>query len=243
MLQLHPTNNRRAPESAVDLSPRDGMRGRHKVFTMQRKASKYSAKATMILFGAIVLFGLSGCAGFMGLDPSNSQWLSDGSLALSRPVPPVSRPSAKSSIKNIAAITPSAPVSPSSGEESIALIVSRSDRTLTAIRPGAKPLVVKTEGAQLLPRGSFSVTMKEENPLWYAPKEYFVNRAMPVPSEGSRERFKRAALGERTIYLNDQTPIHSGPVWLKEIGGLRVPHAQMDQIFSMVTVGTRVEVR
>jgi hypothetical protein len=208
---------------------------------MQRKATKYSTKATLILLGCIALVGLSGCSGFMGLNSSNSQWLNDGSLGLSRPVPPVSKLSATTNSPDSTGLTASP--SAASTEDSIALIVSRSDRTLTAIRPGAKPLVVKTEGAQLLPRGSFSVTMKEENPLWYAPKEYFVNRAMPVPSEGSRERFKRAALGDRTIYLNDQTPIHSGPVWLKEIGGLRVPNTQMDQLFSMVSVGTRVEVR
>lgn len=79
--------------------------------------------------------------------------------------------------------------------------------------------------------------------MWYAPKEYFINRALPVPAEGSRERFKRAALGSQTLFLNDQTPIHSGPVWLKEIGGVRVKSSAMSEIYSMVQVGTRVEVR
>ena len=208
---------------------------------MQRKAPTYSSKATRIVFAAIALVGLSGCSAFMGLNSSHSQWLNDGSLGLSRPVPSVAKTSASSIDHAPAALTASSATS--FNDEPTALIVSRSDRTLIAVRPGDKPLVVKTEGAQLLPRGTFSVTNKEENPLWYAPKEYFVNRALPVPSEGSRERFKRAALGGRTIYLNDQTPIHSGPVWLKEIGGLRVTDAQMDQLFSMVSIGTRVEVR
>lgn len=102
---------------------------------------------------------------------------------------------------------------------------------------------MKTEGAQYLNQGSFSVTQKEERPLWYAPKEYFVNRALPVPAEGSRERFKRAALGSYALYLNDQTPIHSGPVWLREIGGVRVSEPQLAEIYSLVQVGTRVEIR
>jgi hypothetical protein len=45
------------------------------------------------------------------------------------------------------------------------------------------------------------------------------------------------------MYLDNQTPIHSGPVWLKEIGGLRVKQIEMERIYSMITVGTRVEVR
>jgi lipoprotein-anchoring transpeptidase ErfK/SrfK len=66
---------------------------------------------------------------------------------------------------------------------------------------------------------------------------------MVVPEEGSRERFKRAALGSKTIFLNNHTPIHSGPVWMQEIGGIRLNAAEMQQIFSAISVGTRVEVR
>ncbi len=94
-----------------------------------------------------------------------------------------------------------------------------------------------------MPAGSFSVTVKEENPLWYAPPEYFAKRSLKVPEEGSRARFMRAALGHRALYLNNQTPIHSGPVWLHEIGGLRVKQPEMEQLYALVAVGTRVEVR
>jgi lipoprotein-anchoring transpeptidase ErfK/SrfK len=104
-------------------------------------------------------------------------------------------------------------------------------------------LVIKTDGAKHLRPGSFSVTQKENDPLWYAPKEYFMKRALPVPPEGSRERFKRAALGNQTLYLNDQTPIHSGPVWMNEIGGVRLNSSAMSELYSMVQVGARVEVR
>jgi len=123
------------------------------------------------------------------------------------------------------------------------IVISRKDKTLTAISPGSSPLVFKSEGAQLLPEGTFSVTLKEENPLWYAPREYFLKRALPLPEEGSRERFKRAALGSKTIFLSDHTPIHCGPVWMEEIGGVRLEAAEMRQIFAMITVGTRVEIR
>lgn len=123
------------------------------------------------------------------------------------------------------------------------IIISRKDKTVTALRPGQAPVIVKTEGTDLLKPGSYSVTVKEENPLWYAPASYFTNRSLAVPAEGSRERFKRAALGSKTLFLNDQTPIHSGPVWMKEIGGVRLDQQQMSQIFSSIGIGTPVEIR
>jgi lipoprotein-anchoring transpeptidase ErfK/SrfK len=123
------------------------------------------------------------------------------------------------------------------------IVISRSSQTITALRSGSTPQVFKAEGAQVLPQGSFSITLKEDKPLWYAPNEYFTKRSLPVPEQGSRSRFMRAALGQRALYLNDQTPIHSGPVWLREIGGLRLKSSDMDQLYSMITVGTRVEIR
>lgn len=145
------------------------------------------------------------------------------------------------------------------------IIISRSERTITALNatkvalsevgssaaslasPAASanpaPLVFPSEGAQNLKAGSFSITLKEESPLWYAPNEYFTRRKMSVPEEGSRARFMRAALGSRALYLNDQTPIHSGPVWLGEIGGVRIKESEMQELFSLISVGTRVEVR
>jgi hypothetical protein len=109
--------------------------------------------------------------------------------------------------------------------------------------PQTTNLVILSEGTQNLKAGSFSITLKEESPLWYAPNEYFTRRKINIPEEGSRARFMRAALGNRAIYLNDQTPIHSGPVWLGEIGGLRVDAKEMEQLFSLISIGTRVEVR
>jgi hypothetical protein len=187
-----------------------------------------------LALSACSLLFSAGCSMVSSTGAPDSRWLQSGSLALSRPLP---QPSKVASTQE-----PTAPASPSIGD-SAALIISRRDRTLTAIRPGGTPLVIKTDGAQHLRSGSFSVTQKELEPLWYAPKEYFMKRALPVPPEGSRERFKRAALGAQTIYLNDQTPIHSGPIWMREIGGLRLNASAMNELYSMVQVGARVEVR
>jgi hypothetical protein len=188
--------------------------------------------------------GMLTACGITSSSTSDKAWLRDGSLALSRPVPSVSTSPSTST----EAASPRASLRPVSTDltqssESSSIVISRKEKTLTAINPGAAPITIKTEGAQYLPEGSFSVTLKEENPLWYAPREYFLKRSMVIPEEGSRERFKRAALGPKTIFLNNHTPIHSGPVWMQEIGGIRLSAAEMQQVFSAITVGTRVEVR
>jgi hypothetical protein len=202
--------------------------------------------------------------------PAAASWLKSGSLALSRPVP---IPTNRSTDKNRGATRarlkhPSEAPAPSEGSvsrdfilDSAAprIIISRAERTITALAPvkaalskahssadataNPPPLVFASEGAQNLKPGSFSITLKEEAPLWYAPTEYFIRRKMSVPEEGSRARFMRAALGNRALYLNDQTPIHSGPVWLGEIGGVQIKAPEMEQLFSLIPIGTRVEVR
>ncbi len=209
--------------------------------TMQRIASLLfrGVPSQMVVRGAATLIlacFLSGCSPFRALKSGASgSWLDNGSLALSRPVPTqVSTERASLAASSIPALSQS---------DVAQIVISRSSRTITAIQPGSAPITFKTEGAQLLPAGSFSITLKENGPLWYAPNEYFTKRALPVPEQGSRARFLRAALGQQALYLNDQTPIHSGPVWLREIGGLRLKRSEMDQLYSLVTVGTRVEVR
>jgi hypothetical protein len=177
----------------------------------------------------------TGCSSLGTRSPAAAGWLESGSLALSRPVPSeTSATRARLSEKAAASLMAS---------DVSHVVVSRSSRTITALNPSSAPQVFKAEGAQYLPQGTFSITVKEESPLWYAPNEYFTKRSIPIPEQGSRSRFMRAALGQRALYLNDQTPIHSGPVWLREIGGVRIKGSDMAQLYSLIPVGTRVEVR
>lgn len=207
---------------------------------MQRIARLVREKMVMRCAVTIIVAGffttsVVGCTSFRTMTNSGGPWLESGSLALSRPVPTQGVPT-RSHTASLGASTVAE-------SEAARIVVSRSDRTITALRPGTPPMVVKAEGAQHLPPGSFSVTVKEENPLWYAPSEYFSKRSLEIPEEGSRARFMRAALGNRALYLNNQAPIHSGPVWLDEIGGIQVRQPEMEQLYSMIAIGTRVEVR
>jgi hypothetical protein len=199
-----------------------------------RKLRAVRAIQTLALLACLFLtVGCTARGGSTGL--SGGLWLESGSLALSRPIPrDFSRDRAR-----LGYLPPPEVAS----TDAVQIVISRDARTITAVRPGASPVTIKTQGAELLPTGSFSVTLKEERPLWYAPNEYFTKRSLKIPEQGCRTRFMRAALGHRVIYLNDQTPIHSGPVWLKEIGGMRLNKHEIDQLYSMVSVGTRVEVR
>lgn len=193
-------------------------------------------RGTLTLALAVLLFLTAGCAVRGGnTNSAGNSWLESGSLALSRPIPQeVSRDRAR-----LGYIPPPETAS----NEAVQVVISREARTITAVRPGASPVTIRTQGAERIPAGSFTVTLKEEKPLWYAPNEYFTKRSLKIPEQGSRARFMRAALGHRVIYLNDQTPIHSGPVWLQEIGGIRLEKREIDQLYSMIAVGTRVEVR
>jgi hypothetical protein len=91
--------------------------------------------------------------------------------------------------------------------------------------------------------GSYAVALKQNDPLWYAPPTYFLRRGIQVPADGTKARFMRGALGSKAIFLDREIPIHSGPVWTEEIGGLRVSADDMARIFDAVTVGGRVDVR
>jgi len=197
--------------------------------------------AVHVTCALLLSFVSSGCS-WITHESRDRTWLTDGSLALSRPVPPISSAPKLPASRALAAVMPPDDLKMEVGGGP-ALIVSRKTKTITALQPGQAPVVIHTEGTQFLPEGSFSVTLKEENPLWYAPSDYFTKRSLDIPGEGSRERFRRAALGTQSLFLNNQTPIHSGPVWMQEIGGLRVEPKEMTQLFSMVSVGTRVEIR
>ena len=88
----------------------------------------------------------------------------------------------------------------------------------------------------------FQVLHKQEDPLWYAPDNYFSARKLPLPNRNSRERFRRGALGLKALFIRRDLPIHSGPFWSKEIGGLRVSEGDMRALYSEIEVGLPVSI-
>jgi hypothetical protein len=185
---------------------------------------------------SLTLLAITGCSNFAP-HRSSDDLLASGVIAISRPIPQVGG--------HIATKTQLAQGLPSVTGPALAesVIISRADDTITAFNSAGKPVIFRAEGAEQLDQGAFTITVKEEHPLWYAPRSYFEKRSLNIPKDGSRDRFRRAALGNRALFLNNNLPIHSGPLWLEEIGGIKVGSNDMSTLYSMLDVGTRVEVR
>lgn len=99
------------------------------------------------------------------------------------------------------------------------------------------------DGADHLAPGKYQVLHKQRSALWYAPDAYFTSRSLPVPPEGDRARFRRGALGDFAIFLGKDLPVHSGPVWSSEIGGVRLEEAEISRLYYSIDVGGAVEVK
>ena len=99
------------------------------------------------------------------------------------------------------------------------------------------------DGADHLAPGKYQVLHKQRSALWYAPDAYFTSRSLPVPPEGDRARFRRGALGDFAIFLGKDLPVHSGPVWSSEIGGVRLDEADISRLYYSIDVGGSVEVK
>jgi hypothetical protein len=99
------------------------------------------------------------------------------------------------------------------------------------------------EGVSSLRPGTFSVRHKQRSALWHAPEEYFAARGLEVPAAGTKARFLRGALGEFALFIDKDTPIHSGPIATDEIGGIRAEEDLLSQLYYSLEVGSPIEVR
>jgi hypothetical protein len=200
------------------------------------------------LFSGSLILVMTGCA-TSSFNPSTTEnWLPDGSLSLMRPVPRLSMVSEamaqpKSEMFNEPKARMRAPSEMPSTDTAPKISIETTKHTLTLTIPGQDPVTVKAQGAYALKKGTYSVALKQMDPLWYAPPTYFLRRGMKVPPEGSKARFMRGALGHQALFFDKQLAIHSGPVWNDEIGGVKLSQEDMTRLFETVTIGTQVQVR
>jgi hypothetical protein len=181
---------------------------------------------------------LATMASTTSFNPASAEnWLPDGSVAIIRPVP-------KQNLFSEPMARMRSPIKPE--VDTITeprLTVERTNHSVTLQVPGQPPLTMRANGAYALKPGSFTIALKQNDPLWYAPPTYFLRRGMKVPPEGSKARFMRGALGHKALFIDKQIAIHSGPVWTEEIGGLRVSEEDMAKLFDVLPIGTKVDVR
>ncbi|MCB0310611.1 MAG: L,D-transpeptidase [Bdellovibrionales bacterium] len=166
--------------------------------------------------------------------PLAANWMPDGMIALSRPAPQVS----EESITRAFAFLPLQTVHAGPW-----LLIDTSQGEMS-LMDGSKTIsIANGEGVKSLTPGTYQLLHKQRNALWYAPDSYFEKRSLPVPGKGDRARFRRGALGDFVLFLSKETPIHCGPIWSDEIGGVRMPEDELSRVYYRLPVGSLIEVR
>ncbi|MCB0322682.1 MAG: L,D-transpeptidase [Bdellovibrionales bacterium] len=123
------------------------------------------------------------------------------------------------------------------------LEIDKAGKKLTLFK-GKSPIKEMTgEGEISIGSGDYYLQHKQKQPLWYAPDQYFERRQLAVPEPGDRLRYRRGALGSYALYPTTTFPIHCGPVWSEDVGGLRISAADLSSIYYMLPVGAPIVVK
>ena len=184
------------------------------------------------LFIGLALLALAACS-VTRSTPERSM-LADGSVMISRPAPALA-PMEKLSSLGFLPLYPS----PTGNW----LLIDTQKKTASLMEGDRLALVADAKGTDALRPGRFQLVYRQRNPLWYAPASYFERRKLPVPPEGDKARFRRGALGDFVLYLTKEIPIHSGPVWSEDVGGVKLDDMSMTKMYYMLPVGATIEVR
>ncbi len=201
----------------------------------------------MRLYRFVEKFVVVGVVGALGLGCSSSSnrspeitgnWIESGSLVLARPLPAVTSPQAGSALGFWSWYPAYA------AAEQAALVVDRNAKTLVLDSGSGEVVSIdQVDVPPSIPAGNYQVLHKQQNPLWYAPDSYFKARNLPVPSQGDRSRYRRGALGEYAVFINQETPIHCGAVSSEEVGGIRLSGDDLARIYFTIQVGDSIEIK
>lgn len=95
------------------------------------------------------------------------------------------------------------------------------------------------------PRGMFRIQQKRVNPVWSKPDWAFIEEGLPVPPQGSAERFERGVLGEYALSIGNGYLIHGTPY--QRLLGLPVSHGcvrlgkdDLEEVYRTLAVGSQV---
>jgi hypothetical protein len=198
---------------------------------------KNSALALRYVVAASAVVALSACAVFSRQDPAPADggaWLPSGSIVISSPIPQACTPAPLRMLGFLPTRL---------SQQTFWLAIDKEAGTLSLMQGEKNVFTAEAEGTERLQPGVYSLLHKQRDPLWHAPDSYFTTRHLPVPPEGDRSRFRRGALGEMVLYLNQDTPIHGGIVWSEEVGGLRLDVDELTRLYTEVGVGAPIEIR
>lgn len=205
-----------------------------------------------VTFGSACLLSLSACTGAKQATSSevSSEWMMDGKIVISRPAPALSERLPAVAGAGLAGALPESllgfmPVKSDKRAERAGSWLSINLKTLEInLMTGEKEIgSLSGQGIGKLSPGTYKLLHKQRQPLWHAPDAYFVSRGLPVPPNGDKARLRRGALGEYVLFLNETTPIHSGPIWSDEVGGVRMTESDLAKLYNALEIGATIEVR
>lgn len=205
-----------------------------------------------VAFGSMCLVSLAACTGAKQVAGSeaSSEWMKDGKIVISRPAPVLSERLPAVPGVGLAGALPESllgfmPVKSDNRAERAGGWLSINLKTLEInLMSGEKEIgSLSGQGVGKLSPGTYKLLHKQRQPLWHAPDSYFVTRGLPVPPNGDKARLRRGALGEYVLYLNETTPIHSGPIWSDEVGGVRMTENDLAKLYNALDIGATIEVR
>ncbi len=227
---------------------------------MYSRSSRYfisraslAALSVPAVLASAVLCGVTGCSSAVDseakLSRSSTQpdavqhmvrnvALRDGSVAVGGPIPAIQP---LSELLKSAQALGFSPVDVM--HEGHWLSIDTQNNTLRLMEGAKEVMRGEVQSDSSLRPGTFSLKHKQRSAPWYAPDEYFNSRGLSVPGEGEKGRFLRGALGEFALFLDKQTPLHSGPIASAELGGVKVDETVLSRVYYSLEIGAPIEVR
>lgn len=178
-------------------------------------------------------------------DFDTSQFTESGSISIARPIQFIPGSTSTQSPGHLLGFMPVTErfSDETQGNGKIWAFIDRASNTLLLQRGDETLLTIRAEVSGSVPHGKYSMIMKQEAPLWYAPEEYFWSRGEEAPIEGSSERFRRGALGDAALFLSEDVSIHSAPINDPAIQGIRLDPEGIANVYRLLPVGSEIVIR
>jgi hypothetical protein len=197
-------------------------------------------RRTVIGTVAALSLTLGGCSFGSGSSNDHNQkvaknFMEDGAITISRPAPAAKQQSVTSSMLAFLPVE--------SQKKGKWVSIDRTAGTIQLMSNDESLIIAKGKGLDALKPGTYKIMHKQRSAPWHASESYFQKRNLEIPAAGSKDRFLRGALGQFVIFLNEELPVHSGPIWSEDIGGIQVSEKELSRIYYSVNAGASVEVQ
>lgn len=89
---------------------------------------------------------------------------------------------------------------------------------------------------------SCHISLKQEDPAWYAPDSYYQKRQMEVPTANDGSRYLRGVYGDQAVFCDAATAIHSSPAGLDEVGGIKIAEEDLALVYQSLQIGDIISI-